>query len=98
LEQDDDYEADDLLEGALRDRFNASFEQAFTALRATFPSFITEGTFEPTYNWRFAHFQGLRSIIALEQSDYDPIMGAQLVVILQPLPRKRHESAISSTW
>ena len=98
LEQDDDYEPDDLLEGALRDRFNASFEKALTALRATFPSAIAEGTYESPYNWRFAHFQGLRSIIALEQTDYDPIMGAQLVVLLQPLPRKRHQSAISSTW
>jgi len=98
LVQDDAYEADALLESALRQTFDLSFEQALTALRECFSSPITEGTYEPPYEWRFAHFQGLRSVIALEQTEYDPIMGVQLVVVLQPLPPKRHRSAITSEW
>jgi len=92
--QDDTYEAEALLESALRQTFDATFEQALTTLRECFSSPITEGTYEKPYNWRYAHFQGLRSVIALEQTDYDPIMGVQLVVVVQPLPSKRHRSAI----
>lgn len=99
LEQDDAYDADDLLEdGALRRKFDASFEQSLAALRSCFPSASSEGTYEKPYKWRFAHFQGLNSVIALEQSDYDPQMGVQLVLVLQPLPRKPHRSAITSKW
>src|SRR5689334_22267673 len=98
LEGDDEYDADDLRKGALRRRFDASFDQALTALRACFPVALTEGTYEKPYNWRFAHFQGLRSVIALEQSDYDPIMGVQLILLLQPLPSKPHRTAITASW
>ena len=99
LEQNDAYDADDLLEDdAPRRKFDASFEQALAALRSCFPSALTEGTYEKPYKWRFAHFQGLNSVIALEQSDYDPQFGVQLVLVLQPLPRKPHRSAITSMW
>jgi|KBSSwiStaDraftv2_1062776.scaffolds.fasta_scaffold00220_41 hypothetical protein len=98
LDQDDDYDPDDLLKDALRRKFDASFEQSLAALRVGFPASFTEGVYESPYHWRFAHFQGLRSIIALEQSDYDPSMGVQLVLLLQPLPPKPHRSAITSTW
>ena len=99
LEQDDEHDADDLLEDdALRRKLDASFEQSLAALRSCFPSVLTEGTYEKPYNWRFAHFQGLNSVIALEQSDYDPQFGVQLVLVLQPLPRKPHRSAITSKW
>lgn len=96
--QDDAYEADALLESALRQAFDSSFEQALAALRECFSSPITEGTYEWPYKWRFTHFHGLRSVIALEQTDYDPVMGVQLVIVIQPLPSKRHRSAITSAW
>jgi len=98
LVQDDAYEADALLKKALRQTFDASYEQALMALRDCFAAPITEGTYERPYKWRFAHFQGLRSVIALEQTDYDPIMGVQLVIVVQPLPLKRHRSAITAGW
>jgi hypothetical protein len=98
-EEDDWFDADDLLEDdELRREFDASFEQSLAALRSCFPVALTEGTYEKPYKWRFAHFQGLNSVIALEQSDYDPQLGAQLVLALQPLPRKPHRSAITSKW
>jgi len=98
LDQDDEYDADELRKGDLRRRFDANFDQSLAALRAAFPTLLTEGTYERPYKWRFAHFQGLRSVIALEQSDYDPAMGVQLVLLLQPLPPKPHRSAITSKW
>ena len=99
LEQNDEYDADDLLEdAALRRKFDVSFEHALAALRSCFPAAMTEGTYEKPYKWRFAHFQGLNSVIALEQSDYDPQFGVQLVLVLQPLPRKPHRSAITAKW
>jgi len=99
LEQDDEYDADDLLEDEdLRNDFDASYEQSLTALRASFPTALNEGVYEKPYKWRFAHFQGLNSVIALEQSDYDPQFGVQLVLVLQPLPPKPHRSAITSKW
>jgi hypothetical protein len=98
-QQDEEYDGDDLLEDdELRRNFDASFEQALAALRSCFPSVLTEGTYEKPYKWRFAHFQGLNSVIALEQSDYDPQFGVQLVLVLQPLPRKPHRSAITAKW
>lgn len=98
-EQDDEYDADDMLDDDdLRREFDASFEQALAALRASFPVVLTEGTHEKPYKWRFAHFQGLNSVIGLEQSDYDPQFGVQLVLVLQPLPRKPHRSAITAKW
>jgi hypothetical protein len=99
LEQDDEYDADEMLEDAeLRREFDASFEQALAALRPCFPTALAEGTYEKPYKWRFAHFQGLNSVIALEQSEYDPQFGVQLVLVLQPLPRKPHRTAITSEW
>lgn len=99
LEQDDEYDPDEMLEDdALRRRFDERFEQALAALRSCLPDALTEGTYEKPYKWRFAHFQGLNSVIALEQSDYDPEYGVQLVLVLQPLPRKPHRSAITSKW
>ena len=99
VEQDDEYDADDLLEDdELRRNFDASFEQGITALRASFPAKLAEGTYEKPYKWKFAHFQGLNSVVALEQSEYDPQFGVQLVLVLQPLPRKPHRSAITANW
>jgi hypothetical protein len=99
LEQDDEYDSDEMLEDdALRRKFDASFEQSLATLRSSFPSVLNEGTYEKPYKWRFAHFQGLNSVIALEQSDYDPQFGVQLVLVLQPLPRKPHRSAITAKW
>lgn len=99
LEQDDEYDPDEMLEDdELRRTFDASFEEALAALRSIFPTALTEGTYEKPYKWRFAHFQGLNSVIALEQSDYDPQFGVQLLLVLQPLPRKPHRSAITSKW
>lgn len=99
LEQNDKYDPDEMLEDdELRRKFDASFEQALAALRACFAPVLNEGTYEKPYKWRFAHFQGLNSVIALEQSDYDPQYGVQLVLVLQPLPRKPHRSAITSKW
>lgn len=98
LEEDTDYDADDLLERGPRRKFDASFEKALAALRACFAAPLIEGTYEAPYHWRFAHFQGLRSVIALEQSDYDPAMGVQLLLLLQPIPDQPHQTAISSAW
>jgi hypothetical protein len=99
LEQDDEYDPDEMLEDdELRTKFDASFEQSLAALRSCFPVALSEGTYEKPYKWRFAHFQGLNSVIALEQSDYDPQFGVQLLLVLQPLPRKPHRSAITSKW
>lgn len=98
LEPDNDYDADDLLKRAVRRRFDASFEKALATLRACFGSPSSEGTYEPPYNWRFAHFQGLHSVVALEQSDYDPAMGVQIVLLLQPSPDQPHQAAITSDW
>lgn len=99
LQQDDEHDADDLLEDdELRRTFDASFEQALAALRLCFSAALTEGTYEKPYQWRFAHFQGRNAVIALEQSDYDPQFGVQLVLLLQPLPRKPHRSAITAKW
>jgi hypothetical protein len=99
LEQDDEYDADDLLEDeALRRQLDSSFEQTLAALRSCFPIVLAEGTYEKPYKWRFAHFQGLNSVIALEQSDYDPQFGVQLLLVLQPPPRKPHKSAITAKW
>jgi len=99
LVQDDEFDPDEMLEDAeLRRDFDASFEQVLAELRSSFPTALTEGTYEKPYKWRFAHFQGLNSVIALEQSDYDPQFGVQLVLVLQPLPRKPHRSAITAKW
>ncbi|MFC4314071.1 hypothetical protein ACFPN2_33670 [Steroidobacter flavus] len=99
LQLDDEYDSEDLLEDRdLRRQFDASFEQSLAALRSCFPAALIEGTYEKPYKWRFAHFQGMNSVVALEQSDYDPQMGTQLVLLLQPLPRKPHRSAITSKW
>lgn len=96
--EDNDYDADDLLERAPRRKFDASFDKALAALRACFAAPLIEGTYEPPYHWRFAHFQGRNSVVALEQSDYDPAMGVQLVVVLQPLPDKPHSTPITADW
>jgi hypothetical protein len=56
------------------------------------------GTYASPYNWRFAHFRGLNSLIALEQTYYDPIMGVQLMLLLQPLPSEPRRSAITAGW
>ena len=99
LEQNDEYDADEMLEDdELRRGFDEHFEQALAALRSSFSSALTEGTYEKPYKWRFAHFQGQNSVIALEQTEYDPQYGVQLVLVLQPLPRKPYKSAITSKW
>lgn len=99
LVQDDAYDSDELLEDdELRGEFDEHFEQALAALRSCLSKPVIEGTYEKPYKWRFAHFQGLNSVIALEQSDYDPQYGVQLMLVLQPLPSKPHRSAITSKW
>lgn len=99
LAQDDEYDSDEMLEDdELRREFDEHFDQALVALRSSFPSALAEGTYEKPYKWRFAHFQGLNSVIALEQTEYDPQYGVQLVLVVQPLPRKPHRSAITSKW
>jgi len=42
--------------------------------------------------------EGLNTLIALEQTHYDPIMGVQLVLVLQPLAAEPPRSAISAEW
>lgn len=95
-----DYEPDALLEGELRRGFYQSFFACVEVLRLRFPRSLGAGTYEPPYNWRFAHFEGRSLRIALEQSDYDPIMGVQLLLLLQPLPAESDlsGSAISASW
>ena len=100
LDSHDDYEPESLLEGELRRRFDQNFFACIEVLRSRFPHPLDAGTYEPPYNWRFAHFQGRRSRIALEQSYYDPILGVQLLLLLQPLPAEADlsGSAISASW
>ncbi len=99
LVQEDDYDPDEMLEDdELRREFDASYEHSLAALRSSFATTLAEGTYEKPYQWRFAHFQGVNSVIALEQSDYDPQFGVQLLLVLQPQPRKPHRSAITSKW
>jgi hypothetical protein len=98
LEPDNDHDADDMLERSVRRKFDGSFDKVLAALRDCFASPLSEGTYEPPYHWRFAHFQGLNSVIALEQSDYDPEMGLQLVLLVQPVPDQPHQTAITSEW
>src|SRR5688572_9937014 len=61
LELDEEHEADDFLKRGLRRKFDASFDTALATLRASFGAALSEGTDEPPYHWRFAHFQGLNS-------------------------------------
>ncbi len=98
LECDDAYERDALLEEPLRRRFDSAFTQWSDALSAHFPVVLAHGIYEAPYNWRFVHFQGLNAIIALEQTYYDPIMGVQLLLILQRLPPEPLTAAITSNW
>jgi hypothetical protein len=97
LDSSDDYEPDALLEGPLRRRFDDNFLSALFFLNAKFP-LLLNGTYAAPYDWRFAHFQGLNSLIALEQSYYDPIMGVQLLLLLQPLSPVPARTAISAAW
>jgi hypothetical protein len=97
LDGDDDYQPQALLEASLRHRFDLSFLAAAEALGARFPR-LTEGTYNPPYRWRFAHFQGLNAVIAVEQSDYDPQFGVLLLVIWQPAGVGRPGRAISEGW
>jgi hypothetical protein len=98
LETDEEHDDDDFLKRALRRKFDGSFDKALAALRECFGSPLREGTYEPPYNWRFAHFEGSNSVIALEQSDYDPAMGVQIVLVVQPLPAQPHQTAITAEW
>lgn len=96
LDSDDDYEPENLLRGRVRERFDLNFEQSTTQLTRLFPTRVAEGTYAPPFDWRFAHFQGLNSLIALEQTHYDPVMGVQLILLLQPA--RRVDGAVTSTW
>jgi hypothetical protein len=98
LESDDDYEPDALLHHALRQRLDAGFLESLAALEEALPVSLARGTYAPPYNWRFAHFRGLNSIIGLEQTHYDEIMGVQLLLILQAPPPEPVQTAITSTW
>jgi hypothetical protein len=46
----------------------------------------------------FAHFRGQRLLVALEQTYYDPIMGVQLLFVLQPLPVELPKTPVTMTW
>jgi hypothetical protein len=98
LDAHDDYEPDALQEAALRRTFDERFVHSLEQLRRRFPQSLALGTYASPYNWRFAHFRGLNSLIALEQTYYDPIMGVQLMLLLQPLPSEPRRSAITAGW
>jgi hypothetical protein len=98
LDSHDDYEPAALLDGSLRKGFDENFMRSAELLNAQFPEILTSGTYAPPYNWHFAHFQGLNSLVALEQSYYDPVMGVQLLLLLQPLTPVPARTAISAAW
>jgi len=98
LDARDDYEPEALRDGPLRLTFDAHFVHSLERLRARFPRSLAQGTYGSPYNWRFAHFQGLNSLVALEQTYYDPIMGVQLVLLLQPLPSELPRLPITAAW
>jgi hypothetical protein len=98
LDSHDTYEPEALLEGSLRKEFDQNFLKSAELLSSKFPHSLASGTYQPPYNWRFAHFQGLNSLVALEQSYYDPVMGVQLLLLLQPLTPVPVRSAITAAW
>jgi len=98
LDARDAYEPEALLDGSLRLTFDEEFLQSAELLSSQFPQVMAHGTYAPPYNWRFAHFEGRNSLVALEQSYYDPVMGVQLLLLLQPLTPVPARSAISAAW
>ena len=99
LDGHDDYEPEALLEGELRHRFDANFLEAEAGVRARFPELLESGTYDPPHNWRYSHFKGVNSRIALEQSFYDPVMGVQLLLLLQPLSSAASRiGPVSAKW
>lgn len=96
--EDDEPEA--LLEAQIRRDFDETFERALQVLQAHFDRSLGGGTYEPPFEWRYAHFEGLNSIIALEQTAHDPVMGVQLLLLLQPrsLETPGAGMPITSTW
>jgi hypothetical protein len=98
LDAHDDYEPDTLRDGPLRRSFDENFLRSAEMLRSRFPRSPTSGIYASPYNWQFAHFQGLNSLIALEQTYYDPIMGVQLILLLQPLPLEPSRTAVTASW
>jgi hypothetical protein len=98
LDSHDDYEPAALRSGALRDRFDANFARSRDLIASLFPVALAERTYAAPHNWRFVHFAGESSLIALEQTYYDPVMGVQLLLLVQPLPAAPSESPVTSTW
>jgi len=98
LDAHDSYEPEALLDGSLRLTFDENFLRSAELLSSQFPQMLAHGTYAPPYNWRFAHFEGRNSLIALEQSYYDPVMGVQLLLLLQPLSPVPARTAISAAW
>jgi hypothetical protein len=99
-DDDDDREPAALLDGELRRRFDVDFLTGARLLGSVFPESVGAATHHPPYHWRFAHFRGRNSRVALEQSDHDPLLGVQLLLILQPFPADPTSlgSAISAAW
>jgi hypothetical protein len=98
LDAHDDYEPEALRDGPLRRSFDENFLRSAEMLRSRFSRSPTSGIYASPYNWHFAHFQGLNSLIALEQTYYDPIMGVQLILLLQPLPLEPSRTAVTASW
>jgi len=98
LEAHDSYEPEALLDGSLRLTFDENFLHSAEALSSQFSQLLAHGTYAPPYDWRFAHFEGRNSLVALEQSYYDPVMGVQLLLLLQPLSPVPARTAISAGW
>ena len=97
LECDDAYEPDALREGPLRQRFDSAFTESLRVLSAHFPKAPTRGRYAAPYDWQFAHFEGLNSVVALEQTHYDEVMGVQLLLLLQQ-GAAPSGSAITAAW
>ena len=98
LDSHDTYEPEALLDGALRPMFDENFVRAAVLLSLQFPQMLASGTYAPPYNWHFVHFEGRNSLVALEQSYYDPVMGVQLLLLLQPVTPVPPRTAISAAW
>ena len=97
LECDDEYEPAALLGSPLRASFDDAFAHAASLLSSHFPE-VARRRYAAPHDWRFAHFQGPSSLIALEQTHYDPEMGVQLLLLVQQPRAANLGSAITATW
>jgi hypothetical protein len=97
LDAQDDCEPEALRNTPLRHSFDDSFLRTAELLTLRFRA-LGRGTYETPYDWQFAHFLGLNTIIGLEQTYYDPIMGVQLLLLLQPSLAEVPTSPITARW